>query len=111
CRYLPETGPDDRRAASSRYKIPSPGRDRASGFPGSDGNPSRRLPIRRRPVCVWGGKKKWVPLDHQLGAIPIGVLAMAVEEDAKLVDAVDDLVLVQNVPARLHLADGAEDFV
>ena len=36
---------------------------------------------------------------------------MAVEQHAELVDAVVDLVLVQDVPARLHLAGGAEHLV
>jgi hypothetical protein len=35
CRYLPETIRADRRAASSRYKNLSPGRDTASGFRGN----------------------------------------------------------------------------
>ena len=36
-------------------------------------------------------------LDRELRAVPIGVLAVAVEQHAELVDAVDDLVLVEDV--------------
>src|SRR5262249_39907018 len=42
-------------------------------------------------------------LDRELRAVPIGVLGMAVEQDAELVDAVDDVVLGEDVPGLLRL--------
>ena len=38
-------------------------------------------------------------LDGELRAVPIGVLRVAVEQHAEFVDAVDDLVLVEDVDA------------
>ena len=101
-----------------------------SGFRGSGGSPSRRprrcrlpdfpapipcRPARRMtPACRWRSDTARCGarfLDRELRAVPIGVLAVAVDQHAELVDAVDDLVLIQDVPLRLHLALRAEHLV
>src|SRR5262249_41802164 len=45
-------------------------------------------------VLEWGERSRLV--DRKLRAKPIGVLLVAVEQHPKLVDAVDDVVLVEN---------------
>ncbi len=50
-------------------------------------------------------------VDRKLRPVPVGVLLVAVEQDAELVDAVGDLVLVQNVDGRLPLAGLAEQLM
>ncbi len=58
--------------------------------------------VRRELACL---------LDGELGPIPVGVLGMAVEQHAELVDAVDDLVLRQDVVLPLELSGIAEHLV
>src|ERR1019366_8199730 len=50
-------------------------------------------------------------VDRELRAIPIGVLLVAVEQHAELVDAVGDLVFVEDVEVLLPLAGLAENLV
>src|SRR5690606_35686385 len=47
-------------------------------------------------------------VQRELRAVPIGVLVMAVEQHAELVDAVDQLLLLEHMLHRLRLAGGAE---
>ncbi len=50
-------------------------------------------------------------LDGELRAEPVGVAGMAVQQHAELVDAVDDLVLVEHVLVVGHVAAVAEHLV
>src|SRR5262245_4113908 len=50
-------------------------------------------------------------LDRELRAVPVGVLGVAVEQDAELVDAVDDVVLGEDVPSLLRLPLRARELV
>src|SRR3979411_56992 len=50
-------------------------------------------------------------LDRERGAVPIGVLLVAIEQHAELVDAVGDLVLVENDMLVLHHAGAAEQLM
>src|SRR6185437_14923506 len=47
-------------------------------------------------------------IDGELRAVPVGVLLVAIEQHAELIDAVDDLMFVEDVDVVLPLAGLAE---
>ena len=99
--YRAEIGPLDLEAAAEVHLV---GLDQAAvrvlQHP-DDAGEHRRGDLQAGRVLV--GRELAGLLDRELRAVPVGVLGVAVEQDAELVDAVDDLVLVQDLPLRLPL--------
>ena len=69
----------------------------------------RRCHLQAGGVLVGRDFARFV--DRELRAVPIGVLLVAVEQHAQLIDAVGDLMLIQNVDVLLSLARAAEHLV
>jgi hypothetical protein len=108
-RHRPEVGPLHLQAAAVVHLV---GLDDAGGrvlqrphHPGEHG----RGDLQPGGVLVGGEVAGLV--DRELRAVPVGVLLVAVEQHAELVDAVDDLVLAEDVDLLLPHAGPAEELV
>ena len=65
--------------------------------------PASTAQVTCRPVAFWYGASARVSWIESLRAVPVGVPGVAVEQHAELVHALDDLVLVEDLPALLQL--------
>ena len=74
-----------------------------------DAGEHRRSHLQTGGVLI--GRELSRVLDRKLGPVPVGILGVAIEQDPKLIDAIDDVVFAQDVPSLLRPPRGTRHFV